>query len=124
MTTTPALELMGLAVRYLKHEIGLQDLDEWLARHTTWTMTASKCDANDLAALIELTIAETSLGRATEDDLRREIHDFLISREMFLAVCDMGGRSTSSTYHVVESTWMVPLHRTVDIRLAMEFSTQ
>lgn len=77
MAITPSIDVFGEVARYLRHEIDLQALEEWLARRTRWFMTAPRDVGTEIAGLVELNLAEISLGHASEEDLRAAIVDFL-----------------------------------------------
>ena len=76
-TRTPSVELFEKALDYLNRTISLLELHTWMGRHTTWLMTAPPDDGTELAGFIELNLAEIEAGRTTEDDLRREIEEYL-----------------------------------------------
>ncbi len=90
MASTPGFAIFGVATSYLHNEISLHELHEWMARHTTWLMTAPKDDATELAGLVELNLAEIGLSHATEDDLRRELTKFFASHPKVTVHLDAG----------------------------------
>ena len=78
-TRTVSIETLEKAIGYLRHEIDLRALHEWMGCHTTWLMTAPRDVGTEVAGLMELGLAEIEAGHATADDLRQEIRDFLVS---------------------------------------------
>ncbi len=97
IATTPSVQVFWVAKRYLEHQLDLRALHDWLVRHTSWFMTAPEDDGTQLAAAIELTIAEIAAGHATEEDLRRDISELLSAKTMHFCLSSRAAVASSSS---------------------------
>ncbi|HVC33421.1 MAG TPA: hypothetical protein VNL16_07920 [Chloroflexota bacterium] len=76
VTVEARVEFLGTVAAYIRHEIDLRQLNEWMARHTSWMMNADSDRDSQVAGIIDLNLAEIEAGHASEEDLRQELHQF------------------------------------------------
>ena len=91
---------------YLEHHITLEELEDWLAPNLGLFLSLPPNDASELAATIELGLAEMTKGDRTEDEFRTLVEEFIGSRDsIFIASVQSQPNHTSSKYTTYEHEW-------------------
>jgi len=91
---------------YLEHHITLEELEDWLAPNLGLFLLLPPNDASELAATIELGLAEMTKGDRTEDEFRTLVKEFIGSRDfIFVASVQSQPNHTSSADKTYQSEW-------------------
>lgn len=83
-------ELKEQTLAYVEGRMGLAELEEWLVPRLPLFMSPGPSPDADLAATIELGLAELSAGITTEKELRRTLAALLNSEPTVIAFSSMG----------------------------------
>lgn len=119
----PNVEFLGVIADFLAERTTLRNLHEWLARHTSWLLVGPEDSATELAAAVELSIAEIEAKHASEADLRAEIEQFIGGHSTLAVVMGVPDR-TSTTAGTTAHRFLSPRsQRTAsDTRLVAVFA--
>jgi len=90
-----AWELRSRIAAYLWGSLPLDDFDEWFSA-STWNMHRdSNVQAQEMAAAVELLLAEHSSGHLTDDDLKAKLQPFADPSAIFISAVHVVGSTTS-----------------------------
>lgn len=83
---------------YLENRITLEELEDWLAPHLGLFISLPGNNASELAATIELGLAEMTNGHRTEDEFRDLLKEFVKSRDFTFITLDQYQSDYTSSY--------------------------
>jgi hypothetical protein len=66
-------EFREIANRYIDNQISLNELEEWLVPNLPDYLVSPQSDDADIASVIELGLADVSLGNRTQDEFRNDL---------------------------------------------------
>lgn len=75
MNLTP--EIFSKVFQYLGGKINVEDIEDWLVPHLYEFLTLPPCSASELAGVIELGLAELSIGQRSEHDFRAMLQEYI-----------------------------------------------
>lgn len=91
---------------YLEHHITLEQLEEWLAPNLGVFLSLPPNDASELAATIELGLAEMTKGHRTEEEFQTLVKEFIRSRDFIFVVSVLSQPNhTSSEHKTYQHEW-------------------
>ena len=77
----PELDIFQVARDYVAGELTLDALQEWLVPRLGSFLEDLSSSSSELAALVELTLADITSGEASEEELRTLVTEFLREHE-------------------------------------------
>jgi hypothetical protein len=98
-------EIRGQIIQELTGRLSLEDFEDWLAQRS-WNMHLdSPREAQELAADIQLRLAEFSLGHLPETELREDFKKFVSNFVVHAGDILMPTSTSNSTPILIEPRW-------------------
>lgn len=111
-------EIFGKVFQYLDGKISLEDIEDWLVPHLYEFLTLPPCSASELAGVVELGLAELSIGQHSEHDFRAMLQEYI--REHDTITIDMRPPEPVCTGTSTDTTSIMFSAMSSEIRVSLE----